>query len=102
MAAMAQQPVVAGAFVVGAIVLTKWLNISPLLLLTLGLLFAFLVVGSRPSGGAEQFSPVYESGVLSGLQYGVAAVQGRRPYMEDMHQIVDFRDERAAVRAASP
>ena len=66
-------------------------------MLVIGLTTLFLLAGSPPAGGAEQFSPVYTSGVASGLQYGVAAVQGRRPYMEDMHQVADFDDEPAAA-----
>ena len=76
---------------VGVIVLLmSYFNVSSSFLLTLGVLLTFLLATSRPSTGAEQFSPVYTAGMASGLQYGVAAVQGRRPYMEDMHQIVDF------------
>jgi len=41
-------------------------------------------------GGAEQFTPVYASSVVAGLQSGVASIQGRRQYMEDMYQTVAF------------
>lgn len=30
---------------------------------------------------------MHETGLLDGLQWGVSAIQGRRPYMEDMHQV---------------
>ena len=84
-------------FVGACVLLMSYLNMSSTFLLTIGLLFMLLLAASRPSVGAEQFSPVYTDGVSSGLKYGVAAVQGRRPYMEDMHQIVDFDDDPAAA-----
>ena len=90
---LASSPLAVSIFVIGGVLLTKWFALSPLLLLTIGLLISFLIAGTRQPGGTEQFTPVYDTGVASGLSYGVAAVQGRRPYMEDMHQIVDFEKE---------
>ena len=81
--------ITATVLIAGAAAL-RFLSVSPQLLLIIGLVTLFLLAGSQPSGGAEQFSPVYTAGVASGLQYGVAAVQGRRPYMEDLHQVAHF------------
>jgi serine/threonine protein phosphatase PrpC len=94
----AAMPSLSTIVVVGSsVLLISVFNISYTFIFTLGLLLMLLLSASRPSMGAEQFSPVYTAGVSSGLQYGVAAVQGRRPYMEDMHQIVDFDDQPAAA-----
>jgi len=65
--------------------------------LGIGLLCAFLIADSRAVAGAEQFASVFHPGVALGLQYGVAAIQGRRPHMEDMFQVVTFEDEPAAA-----
>ena len=35
---------------------------------------------------SEAFSPIYHGDDASGLKWGVASVQGRRPHMEDMYQ----------------
>ena len=87
----------AAVFVAGALV-TRFLTPSPMLLSAFLLLFfAGTLATARQPAGAEQFSPVYTRGVANGLSYGVAAVQGRRAYMEDMHRIVDFADEPAAA-----
>ena len=42
--------------------------------------------GGRGAPGRDQVEPLHESGVLDGVRWGVTAIQGRRPYMEDMHQ----------------
>jgi hypothetical protein len=39
---------------------------------------------------SEAFSPVYHGDDASGLKWGVASVQGRRPHMEDMYQAEGF------------
>lgn len=69
---------------------------SPTLIIAGALLLAFVLASSRQPAGVEQFSPIYTSSIAAGLQYGVAAVQGRRAYMEDMHQIVGFDEDSAA------
>jgi len=62
-------------------------NVSPLfVLLCLGLFLCF-ASGGRGPPGREEVQPVHETGLLDGLQWGVSAIQGRRPYMEDMHQV---------------
>lgn len=72
---------------------------SPVVVLvSCSLLLAFLLASSQQPPSIEQCPPVYNSGVAAGLRYGVAAVQGRRPYMEDMHRVVDFHDEPAAIK----
>jgi len=64
------------------------LSPSVVMLLTL---FAVLLFGSkRPAGAAEHFTPVFVSSVVAGLQAGVASIQGRRQYMEDIHQTIAF------------
>ena len=86
----------AAILVTGALV-TRFFAPSPMLLgACLLLLLAGALASSRQPAGAEQFSPIYASGIANGLAYGVAAVQGRRAYMEDMHRIVGFEDESAA------
>ena len=87
----------AAVVVIFGFLLTRIFSVSPIILLMLGLLLLFVVASSQSPSRAEQFSPVYTSGVASGLKYGVAAIQGRRPYMEDMHQIVDFPDDATAA-----
>lgn len=78
---------------------SRYIAPSPTLLACV-LLGAILLIGcSRQRVGAEQFAPVYLSGAAAGLPYGVAAVQGRRAYMEDMHQIVNFEDRPEADAA---
>ena len=39
---------------------------------------------------SEAFSPIYYGDDASGLKWGVASVQGRRPHMEDMYQAEGF------------
>ena len=39
---------------------------------------------------SEAFSPIYHGDDASGLKWGVASVQGRRPHMEDMYQAEGF------------
>jgi len=64
------------------------------------LIFMFVAIslGKQRKPGAEQFAPVYLAQTALGLRYGVASVQGRRQYMEDMHQAVGFD---ASQQAAS-
>jgi len=68
-----------------AIAVTRYFfHVPPMLILvTLGILLC-LVRGNEPPGGGEQVEPVYEGGVADGLRWGASAIQGRRPYMEDM------------------
>ena len=73
----------------------QWTSV-PLHIIFICAVLALILVGSRPPQRAEQFAPVYTSGSVVGLQYGVAAVQGRRPYMEDMYRVEDFEGEPAA------
>ena len=82
---------------VGGITFFRYFSPSPMLFIVCALLFAFFLASSRHPAGVEHFPPVYMSGTVSGLQYGVAAVQGRRAYMEDMHQIVGFDNEAAVA-----
>lgn len=83
----------------GAIVLRTYLGLSPkLLLLLLVCVFVFqLLRGSSDS--SEAFSPIYQTENASGLKWGVASVQGRRPHMEDMYQAAGF-DHRTDAKAA--
>ena len=78
-------------------VILCYFTMSTVLLLACLFLF-FLVTSSSPHPSTvEHFAPVYKAGLAAGLQYGVAAVQGRRAYMEDMHQIIGFDNEPAAA-----
>ena len=83
-----------------AIMLVRYMQLSPLLTVMLAASFVFILTSHRPAAGAEQFSPVYVSSTTAGLRHGVAAVQGRRQYMEDMHQAIGFDapEQRAAAR----
>ena len=92
MAALASKNVVPTLLIGGVgMLLRVYFSLSPLLICVLGLLAACVWSGNRRDlGGAEQVTPVYTPGVAAGLQWGVAAVQGRRPYMEDMHQVQSF------------
>ena len=65
--------------------LRLYLQMSPLLLLALSAVA--LIFSSSGATARETFAPVNRSEVSSGLRWGVAAVQGRRPYMEDMYQV---------------
>lgn len=64
------------------------------------LFLLFLLSSRRQAGGAEPFTPIFDSSVVAGLRAGVASIQGRRQYMEDMHQAVAFdpHDQPAAAR----
>ena len=79
--------------------LRVYFNASPLLLLIMSLLFFCVFAGKTPSG-MEQFTPVYRHSTAGGMRWGVAAVQGRRPYMEDMHQVVNFSGDGAHPEGA--
>ena len=65
------------------------------------LIFMFVAIslGKQRKPGAEQFAPVYLAQTALGLRYGVASVQGRRQYMEDMHQAVGFDASQQAASA---
>mmetsp|Transcript_37861 Transcript_37861/g.99373 ORF Transcript_37861/g.99373 Transcript_37861/m.99373 type:complete len:344 (+) Transcript_37861:84-1115(+) len=75
--------------------LRVYFGVSLLLIAVLGLLLCCVFAGSSPNA-MEQFVPIYRPGTADGLKWGVAAVQGRRPYMEDMHQVVHFHDGEGA------
>ena len=78
------------AALIGLMLLRQYLNLSPLLVLLLLLLGVSLCSGRSPAS-SESFSPVYRPGTCAGLPWGVAAVQGRRPYMEDMFVAAPLR-----------
>ena len=78
------------AALIGLMLLRQYLNLSPLLVLLLLLLGVCLCSGRSPAS-SESFSPVYRPGTCAGLPWGVAAVQGRRPYMEDMFVAAPLR-----------
>ena len=84
-----------------AMVLRSYFGFSPLLILATLLLMYLCLVGGKSQ--AEQFTPIFRTEVSSGLRWGVASVQGRRPHMEDMFQAVGFvdsPDEKACAKAA--
>ena len=83
------------AALIGLMLLRQYLNLSPLLVLLLLLLGVCLCSGRSPAS-SESFSPVYRPGTCAGLPWGVAAVQGRRPYMEDMFVAAPLRGAGAA------
>jgi hypothetical protein len=64
--------------------------VSPIVpFVVIGLLYCLLHL---PGGaGPERTPPLFDEQTLPcGLSFGVAAVQGGRPYMEDMYQVVSF------------
>lgn len=84
-----------------SMVLRNYFGFSPLLILATLLLMSLCFLGSKSQ--AEQFTPIFHTEVSSGLRWGVASVQGRRPHMEDMFQavgLVDSPDENACTKAA--
>lgn len=78
----------------------RYFSLSPGIIMMVSLLLFFAFGGKRQPGGAEQFTPVFSSSVVAGLRSGVASVQGRRQYMEDMYQTVAFdaHEQPAAAR----
>ena len=77
----------------------RYMAISPTFVLMSMFVLSFLFASKPQSREVEQFAPVYTSSVVSGLSTGVASIQGRRQYMEDMHQAYAF-DEREHPAAA--
>jgi len=75
--------------VIGTLLVMFWYNFSPLLILTTLLIFA-LAAGKLSNPARETVPPVYKEGDAAGLRWGVSAIQGRRPYMEDLHQVAHF------------
>ena len=74
-------------------------NASPtFIMVILGILLC-LKRGNEHPGGGEHAEPINEGGVADGLSWGVAAIQGRRPYMEDMFLVRQFArgDDSAAL-----
>ena len=65
--------ITATVLIAGAAAL-RFLSVSPQLLLIIGLVTLFLLAGSQPSGGAEQFSP--HAALCTG-QAPAAAVKNR-------------------------
>ena len=82
--------------------LRLYLQMSPLLLLAFGAVA--LIFSSSGANARESFAPVNRSELSAGLRWGVAAVQGRRPYMEDMYQVraLPERVPRAASATLGP
>mmetsp|Transcript_17977 Transcript_17977/g.46458 ORF Transcript_17977/g.46458 Transcript_17977/m.46458 type:complete len:386 (+) Transcript_17977:64-1221(+) len=75
---------------VGTIIHLTSAFVSPIVpLFIIGLLYLLMQIPGGP--GPERTPPLFDEQALGlGLGYGVAAVQGGRPYMEDMHQVVSF------------
>mmetsp|Transcript_32248 Transcript_32248/g.75158 ORF Transcript_32248/g.75158 Transcript_32248/m.75158 type:complete len:349 (-) Transcript_32248:757-1803(-) len=61
------------------------LALPPLVCAFAGIVMLWAIVGK--GGGTEVVAPVYDEGNASGLQWGASALQGRRPYMEDIWQV---------------
>lgn len=74
------------------LVLRQFLGVSPFLLLGCVLLLLCCLTGGRGASGREQVPPLHESGLMDGVLWAVTAIQGRRPYMEDMHQAASLAD----------
>lgn len=74
--------------------------VSPIVpLFILGLLYFLTQIPGGP--GPERTAPLHDEQALgSGLSFGVAAVQGGRPYMEDMYQVVTFNGGDGAAAGA--
>jgi len=73
-----------------AIGLMLFFNFSPMLLIVVLVCSIGLMANRTSSSGNEQVAPVHEAGVTAGLGWGASAIQGRRPYMEDMFQVAGF------------
>jgi len=78
------------------VVLRTYLNLSPLVMIVL--LILMCAFSWKAPMSAEQAAPVHETGTASGLTWGVSAIQGRRPYMEDAYQVAQFAGDRTAAR----
>mgnify|MGYP003683965087 CR=1 FL=1 len=78
---------------VGAIIHLTSSVVSPIVpFFVIGLLYFLMQIPGGP--GPERTPPLFDEQTLgSGLGFGVAAVQGGRPYMEDMYQVVTFNAE---------
>ena len=77
--------------------LRQLFNLSPaFLVFCVGVLFCVLS-GGRGAPGREQVPPLHESGLVDGVHWAVTAIQGRRPYMEDMHQAAPLADSCGAA-----
>lgn len=76
--------------VVGAIIHLTSSVVSPIVpFVVIGLLYFLMQIPGGP--GSERTAPLFdEQRINSGLGFGVAAMQGGRPYMEDMYQVVSF------------
>jgi hypothetical protein len=72
--------------------LRQFLGVSPLFMLGCLLLFLCCLSGGRGAPGREQVPPLHESGLMDGVHWAATAIQGRRPYMEDMHQAASLAD----------
>jgi hypothetical protein len=79
------------------LVLRQLLGVSPITLLGCMLLLFCCLTGGRGAPGREQVQPLHVSGVMDGVQWAVTAIQGRRPYMEDMHQTESLADSCGAA-----
>ncbi|KAJ1627652.1 phosphatase 2C-like domain-containing protein [Pavlovales sp. CCMP2436] len=75
---------------VGAIVHLTSSIVSPIVpFFVVGLVYFLLHIPGGP--GPERTPPLFDEQTIgNGLAFGVAAVQGGRPYMEDMYQVVSF------------
>jgi len=86
--------------VVGMLIHLTSAVVSPVVpFFILGLIYLMQIPGGV---SPERTPPLFDEQPLpSGLSYGVAAVQGGRPYMEDMHQVVTFNAENGVANNGS-
>lgn len=86
---------------VGVVIHLSSSVVSPIVpFFVIGLLYFLMQIPGVP--GPERTPPLFDEQTLAGgLGFGVAAVQGGRPYMEDMYQVVTFNGSNTSVGGGS-